>query len=347
MSFTEGAGGQDAASIASRLVGGRVALHPLTAGRNSRVFRVEAASGRFALKLYPRPSAEEQRLRAEVDALDFLAAAGITNVPRTVATDVERAAALFTWIDGVIPSSLDVSDIDQSVAFLSALHHLRMRPAAARLRDAREACLAGIELVRQVDERMERLLQLTGESGLQRFLSEVVAPPLGAFRARATAWAGRGYGPEDPLPCECRTLSPSDFGFHNSLRDRRGRLSFLDFEYFGWDDPVKVVSDMLLHPGYRLEDGHRGRLRCHLSALYQENDPDFGSRLDAYFPLFGIRWVLILLNEFLPERWERRVHAGDHRDWQQVKSSQIEHARSLMARMGAAYRSRSSSEMGA
>ena len=53
---------------------------------------------------------------------------------------------------------------------------------------------------------------------------------------------------EAELPVEQRTLSPSDFGFHNALRRPDGRVVFLDLEYFGWDDPAKMISDFLLHP---------------------------------------------------------------------------------------------------
>ena len=30
---------------------------------------------------------------------------------------------------------------------------------------------------------------------------------------------------------------------------KKAGLTFVDFEYFGWDDPVKLTADMLLHPG--------------------------------------------------------------------------------------------------
>src|ERR1700680_1391707 len=45
--------------------------------------------------------------------------------------------------------------------------------------------------------------------------------------------AGLAFDAE--LPQEWRSLVPSDFGFHNSLRRPDGSLAFLDFEYFGWD----------------------------------------------------------------------------------------------------------------
>ena len=61
-----------------------------------------------------------------------------------------------------------------------------------------------------------------------------------------------GIDPAADLPIAQRTLSPSDFGFHNALKRPDGRLAFLDLEYFGWDDPAKTIADFLLHPGMEL-----------------------------------------------------------------------------------------------
>ena len=46
-------------------------------------------------------------------------------------------------------------------------------------------------------------------------------------------------------------LNPSDFGFHNTLK-KKNKLFFLDFEYFGWDDPVKLTADFIWHPSHSL-----------------------------------------------------------------------------------------------
>ena len=60
----------------------------------------------------------------------------------------------------------------------------------------------------------------------------------------------------------------------------------------------------------RCRKPQRARLRNSAARLYGR-DPVFARRLAAYLPLFGLRWVLIMLNEFIPERWRRRVLAGD------------------------------------
>ena len=63
------------------------------------------------------------------------------------------------------------------------------------------------------------------------------------------------------LAQEKRSLVPADFGFHNSLRQGDGSLAYVDFEYFGWDDPVKLTADILLHPGVPLGAAQRERFR--------------------------------------------------------------------------------------
>ena len=125
---------------------------------------------------------------------------------------------------------------------------------------------------------------------------------------------------------------PSDFGFHNSLRQGDGSLAFIDFEYFGWDDPVKVTADILLHPGAPLGGAQQLRFRNAAERLYGE-DASFGVRLEALLPLFGLRWALILLNEFMPERWQRRVLAGAAESWAEAKARQLNKARAMLARL--------------
>ena len=132
------------------------------------------------------------------------------------------------------------------------------------------------------------------------------------------------------VPQEWRSLVPSDFGFHNAFAAADGSLAFIDFEYFGWDDPVKLTADILLHPGRPLDGPQRRRFRRSVVRLYGQ-DRQFEARLAAYLPLFGLRWVLILLNEFIPERWRRRQLAGASETWSQAKSRQLGSARAFLA----------------
>ena len=306
--------------------------HLLGGGRNSRIYHVRCGTGEFALKQYPlRTDDPRDRLSTEVDALKLMERYSVDTVPRVVGFDRKRGFALLSWIDGSAVTDIGDADIDAATAFLAAIHALRNTPWANEQPLAAEACLSGVEIERQVTERVTRLQRVPEERDLLCFLEKSFAPAFTREVANAKLKiqaAGLDFAGE--LPQECRSLVPSDFGFHNSLRRSDGSLAFVDFEYFGWDDPVKLTADILLHPGRILAPPQRKRLRQGAVRLYGE-DAAFARRLSAYIPLFGLRWVLILLNEFIPERWHRRVLAGDARSWNDAKARQLADAQAFLA----------------
>ncbi len=323
-------------ALAGSLLGGPIdGLAQLTRGRNSRVFRVAAGGAVYVLKLFPPPDADgRDRLTTEVEALRLMQVGGIASVARVVATDPARRGALLTWLDGEPLSAPSDADIDAAAQFLSTLHALRASAAGRAFRwPAAEACLSGREVERQIRARFAALLALDAEPGLASFLHDAFTPALTTLLARAErAFAAAGLDFATPLPQEKQSLVPADFGFHNALRGTDGTLWFLDFEYFGWDDPVKLTADMLHHPGTPLAAAQAARLRAAALNIYGD-DRAFAARLDALYPLFGLRWVMILLNEFLPTRWRRRVEAGEVDVWPHAKARQLARARDLLARL--------------
>ncbi len=320
--------------VAQTLVGAGVEVRRLLGGgRNSRIYHVRHGGREFALKQYPSKRDDPRdRLSTEMGALRLMERHHVEPVPRVVGVDRDRGYALLTWIEGSEVTAVEDKDIDAAVAFLAAVHALREAPSAAEQPLAAEACLSGREIERQIDERLERLRSLAAdEPDLADFLANSFAP---AFD-RAAAEARRkmeapGLDFAGEVPQEWRTLVPSDFGFHNSLRRRDGSLAFVDFEYFGWAAPVKLTADILRHPGRPLGRPQRQRFRRSAVQLYGQGS-QFQGRLAAYLPLFGLRWVLILLNEFIPERWRRRQLAGARESWSEAKSRQLGSARGFLA----------------
>jgi aminoglycoside phosphotransferase (APT) family kinase protein len=323
-----------ARDAAQALVGAGVEVrHRLGGGRNSRIYHVRHGHREFALKQYPSQRDDPRdRLATEMGALRLMERNHLDMVPRVIGVDRDRGYALLTWIEGAEVTTVEDKDIDAAVAFLAAIHALREAPTAGEQPPAAEACLSGREIERQIDERLARLRALAADqTDLGDFLADCFVPTI----ERALAEARRKMQAADldfaaDVPQEWRSLVPSDFGFHNSLRRRDGSLAFIDFEYFGWDDPVKLTADILLHPGRPLDGPQRRRFRRSVVRLYGQGR-QFEARLAAYLPLFGLRWVLILLNEFIPERWRRRQLAGASETWSQAKSRQLGSARAFLA----------------
>jgi len=298
-------------------------------GGNNRLYRVAGADGAMALKSYPSPDDDPRdRLGTEYGALSFLKAQGEDAVPAPIAMSREMSAALYQWIDGTPIASPNNGDIDAALDFLRRLHGYRSAPGAAGLPLASETCLSTAEILRQTAARETRLSEIAaGETQLRDFLARLCGR-----RAALTA----GNSPAAELPIAQRTLSPSDFGFHNALRTAEGRIVFVDFEYFGWDDPVKLTADFLLHPGMALDPDARRRFARGMVELHA-GDANFRARLERQLPLYALRWCLILLNEFLPERWARRAVAGDgDGDRAAAQTRQLAKAEAMLARTASA-----------
>jgi hypothetical protein len=306
-------------------------------GRNSRVYRLAAGGRSYALKLYFQ-SAQDARDRraAEFNALHFLRRHGVHCIPEPLASDARLGASLFSFVEGELASATDTTelDIDRLSDFLVGLRTLTRVPDARLLAAASDAVFSLAALVESIEHRLRRLREIRGETGtyplLERFIHDELQPAL----AVAAAWGKRllgerGLGATTELEPLARTLSPSDFGFHNALRTVQGGLVFVDFEYFGWDDPAKMVSDFLLHPGMTVQPALRGRFLARVLRGFGAGHA-FDVRIRVAYALYALKWCTILLNEFVPEHLQRRLFANPGLRPDEVQCQQLDKARGML-----------------
>ena len=316
-------------------------VHPVKGGRNSRVYEITClATERYIVKVYPTAGpGQKDRLDTEFGCLSFLWDNGLRCIPRPIVADHKAGRAVYEHIEGtsVVSKELTRSDIGQAVDFLLRLKELRSAERTAVIEPAAEACFSVQAIFDSIDLRLKRLLSLEEETspylGLRRFLETGLQPALADARHRSEEKLGASIKSE--LSPQERTLSPSDFGFHNALRRPGGDLVFLDFEYFGWDDPAKMISDFLLHPAMELKGSLSSAFLSRVLNGFQEF-PALERRVQLAYPLFGLKWCLILLNEFVPERLARRnLDEKDQTDSSLLQLRQLEKARALLQKVAA------------
>jgi len=317
--------GEDMRALAAQLTGDTVAnVVPVGGGGNNRLYRVVGAREEYALKRYAGDGdGARERYEREFGGLRFLWGEGVRCVPEPVALAPEAGVAIYRWVAGEPAGAVLGGDIEALAGFVARLHALRLAPGAQGLGPAREAVTSPAELNRQIERRVERLRGVAAEHpGLGGLLDEIAAEALRRSGTQPGAVA---------LAAHRLTLSPSDFGLHNALRTAAG-LVFVDFEYFGWDDPVKLVADVLWHPGMELAQRERRKFFTLAADVYGV-DPEFSTRFNRDAPLYGLRWALIVLNEFLPEVWDRRVAAGQAAERSCVLELQLAKAAGLLDRV--------------
>lgn len=280
-------------------------------GGNSIVYCIGNLEKKWAVKIYP-PYATDQRDRLSVEktVYEFLNQNNIPSVPNLKAYDNTERWLIIDWIDGEIPNSYSEHDIEQAIAFLKNIYELNTTSQALLLPCAAEPCLSLNTLLNQIKRRFQNLLSISDqEADLSDFLINHFSPNFEHYQLQATeGFKTMLLNPDAELLQEKCSLIPADFGFHNTIRDHSGRLFFFDFDYFGWDDPVKLLADILWHPKMNLSTPQQQQFIQGLSQIYN-SDCYFSLRFHYLRPLFGLRWVLILLNEFLPTYWQNRQHA--------------------------------------
>jgi Phosphotransferase enzyme family len=324
----------DVAEIGAALVGWPVAsVTAVRRGGNNRVYLLSGSGENAALKFYPRQVEDRRdRLSREFAALSFLRRHGIDAVPRPLACDPVRSCAAYEWIEGTDPTPVGPADIDALADFFLRLQRLHDAAGAEALGAASASCLSPAMIIGQLESRLARLrAAIMPGTEIADFVAGPLQAAAGAVTARLRRDSQCAYFAA-PLPRMLQTLSASDFGFHNALRRPDGSLAFIDFEYFGWDDPAKAVADVMLHAGMALPDDLARRYRVRVAEALASADPGFADRLDRYFPAMVVLWCLIMLNEFVPERWTRRTLAGQRDSCDIVQAKQLQRARALLAR---------------
>ena len=142
--------------------------------------------------------------------------------------------------------------------------------------------------------------------------------------------AAHGIDPDAEIDVRTRSISPSDFGFHNALETPRQELSFLDFEYAGFDDPAKMMADFFSQPGppvpLALSDDFAAE-------AFAEFDDLGGIALRARILLaaYCLRWCCIALNIFSPVALAQRKLADPGFDELESKRVQLDLANHLFA----------------
>ena len=271
---------------------------------NSRIYKLSFnKKNSILLKDYPDLSIDPRpRLITEVSALKLVE--DLNKTPKVVAFDELQNIALYEWIKGENLYKIEDHHITQALGFIESLQDLNVKDSWGL---ASEACLSAKQLLTQINFRLDRLLK-TKNKDLNDFLICTFKPLLSKVWERSEKnWPSDNL--KKDLPKSMQVFSPSDFGFHNAILKENGDLAFFDFEYFGRDDPVKLMADFIWHPGMKLKNLQKiDWLKGAISIF--DSDPELVLRFKSAWPMYGLRWSLILLNEFVNEGWQKRVYAN-------------------------------------
>jgi hypothetical protein len=282
-------------------------MTPCPVSGNNRVFQVHADGLTAVVKWYcdgGLGAVGRDRLDAEWNFLEYAAAAGLTCVPRAIARDDQAGVALHGYLTGSKPRQQDVGagQVAAAAGFFRALNQPGLRQEAAKLGMAAEAAFSGVAQFAIVERRLSRLNGIEPATIVDweaRSLVGGLVDHWHSLRRRLEKQlADLGIDPAEELPLEQRCVTPSDFGFHNTLLQDDGTLAFIDFEYAGWDDPAKTICDFLLQPALPINPVHREPFVAAMLDTWPDAER-LARRARLMLPVFALKWCCIMLNPFV------------------------------------------------
>jgi hypothetical protein len=296
----------------------------LRGGINNQVFRCGKRNCQWVIKAYPSHHlGQRDRMQAEVEFLRYANRVAPGRVPRLISVDTDRRCVVLEHIDGssypegVPPAAEDVKaavefflqlnadlglarqmiHLDAAEGFLSIRQHMtnvRVRLNAMGTKHLpNEYKEKADKLIRQLQQQADRV-----ENNLEAAISAGLV--------------------KDHLDPALRRVSPSDFGFHNAIRTTTG-VTFIDFEFAGWDDPAKTCTDFILQP--RIPSSNVSTVGQMIFECQKILGQD--ARLRAIKPILSLKWTCIILGILNAERLARIIEANPLQNTEQLISARL------------------------
>ena len=307
-------------------------IHEINAGQNNRLFLLtDSKNKKLFVKFYYKD--DRDRLNREFEAYKHLREKGFKSVPDALLKNEDEYFGVYSFEDGHAKPVQDYtkSDIDKCVDFIIALENLNPSESSYQFQPTVMGCLSLSDYIRNITFRLEKFNKdiddgIAESQQIIDFAKKInLTEEINGFIAKATSKLTE----EDinrPLDIASTRFNPGDFGPQNTLFREDQSVCFVDFEYFGWDDPARIVANFLQHDQTSdLSDDLKKYFleRYKSSTSLPQHQID---RLEAVLELAGIEWLTIHLFAISKDKLDSRKFADPNFNLEEYVKIQIEKA---------------------
>ena len=285
-----------------------VSIVPLEGGMNNLLHKINLEDGRECVaKQYCQDN--RPRLQREYDVLSILSGKGFLEVPVPFVRFNDLRVGVYSFAEGRQIDSSDFSthELDAIVIYLTRLQAVSPNEVAKELLRAQSSAFSLKEVADLILERVRPF-----KDGKEEVVDPAIAEFIQETKVLSSVevllvqleerFSGRFY---QEIVSEDRRLSSVDSGPHNMLWNSDGKLTVLDFEYAGWDHPLREIGNFLAHSKMR---GVSKQLKDYFVDRYllQTTLPQHVTcDLEAFRMLSEIEWVMVNMSYLLPSRKAR------------------------------------------
>jgi thiamine kinase-like enzyme len=287
----------------------------IASGKNNLVSKIFYKNKIYIYKKYLKKSnsaIKYSRYSSETSFIKLLRKKNIKNLPSIFATDSKNQENIFNYINGKKVTKVTKNDISQCIKFIKKINQNTFKKNYINFKMATESCVSIEEHIQTANKRIIMLSKFPKNYGVYKDAKEFVKVKLKKKLNDVQKTILNTFSKTEinkKLRKKDLILSPSDFGFHNTIKKNK-KLYFFDFEYAGMDDPVKLISDFICQPDCQLSKKHISFFYKNIMKIFPQN-LEIKRRLKAVIYIHRIKWCCVIMSEILNTKYlERRQFAG-------------------------------------
>ena len=261
----------------------------LNGGKNSKILKFSDRKNHYAIKIYK----DLNRLKREKLFYVFLKKNKVSSVPKLLYSNEKLKFIIFEYIIGKKVKKISKSDLTKLLIFLKTLNrqknlNLPLSIDGIKNRaDHIKLCQKKIKDLKLIDHEFLK------NSKLKNFIYCDLIPTFDYFKNKTKNKIYKKYLIN--LSKKELIVSPSDIGFHNIIKNEK-KLIFIDFEYAGLDDPLKLICDFLAQPDQKLTALQKKQFIE--NELFSKNKiSNINYLVNLFLPFHKLKWCCIMLNE--------------------------------------------------
>ena len=260
-----------------------VKIKSISNGVNSNVYIID--DKKYILKFYRSDNNQPNRLERENHALELFDKYKIDNVPKIIDISKEHNCCLMSYLEGQAVNNFKPEYLSQFAFFYKKILQISYTEKQKYF-ESIDSCPTLNLLFEQINKRITSL-EKENDTNLKSVLKK-----LNLFIEVLEKSINPSY--YNNLRTE---LSIVDFGINNVIINNN-KLFFIDFEFFGLDNPIHLISDTIAHPANNLNLQDQIIFLENLIKSHT-NTEEIINAFNGTNILFDIKWCLIMLNPFL------------------------------------------------
>ena len=258
------------------------------------------------LKIYYKD--ERKRLEREYNGYEFFTLLNSNLTPKPIYRNDDGYFAIYSFVEGSAknPSEIAKKEALQVADFIIYLHTYSQKSHEMGLEfmPAIASCFSTQESVNKINMKVTKFLNDTNldkyektkefkrKYNIDQLFKDLISSSLSGLDNKLI---------QIKLSADKQSLTPVDLNFDNILY-HDSKAYFLDFEDFGWDDPVNIFGFFLHHDkttGFSFEN-KKALILYYLNKMKPDNN--FRLRLRSILTLGGVLWLSTYLLAMTEEK---------------------------------------------